>query len=1475
MIAIVSISLGTSHTALAQIKGADTVNTIQYKTVSHQRLNELASDLVLAADAMEQYQEIGLFRDRLGAGGVSEDDWVFPPTCGNEDRFMQHFYQPASGLGLDVDFNGTGRCTDAVTWARNSAEDRTWSGAISSYDYTQAAKSEAYFRLGHVAHLIGDMSQPEHTHLEPHAAGGGGIEVWVADNHNLVLPDVVGGLTPKKLMDMESHLTEMSAVTYAISSFFGGELRRDEADPIDLDTRLAEMFNVSFNENILFDDVWEIRNYADVDPAQTALGSWDGASPIDDDWRETFSETLIGPRGFYYIEEMADAIPRVYWNANGVKVDNTTTRHNLVRIFATELLPMAREYIAGLYQFYHDIVNPPPYVSAVRVSQEAVTGYEKVWKDIEVDNRVTSRDLEALIEPMDFNVSSEIEVEIVFSEPVQDNVTVLVGDLEVSGDLDAEKRTWVGLFVPDGALDGEQVITISAVDQHVHYDQRAQHGGELDSDPSTPAKTENVSPYNWMGYESPGSDTNHIIRFSGGTQVAFVIDDTGSMSEEIGGVRNALLNYLASFPDTEENTVFQLTTFKDNVTKRASTTELALIESQVAALVALGGGDCPEASLQGLNAAAADLAENATVLLATDASPQLGQAALDDAIANLRGKGHRVNVILSGDCSSFSAKSGMAPFSNSDNKSFGAKSEASTIRSASATLSAIEAFSAISRETGGVFAFVPEVNSGETSEVQRFENTSFNILKGGVSEAIVLVEPFRGPVDGSFVVTITGANTNFRSNTVVDVEGGGITVSNVVAKSAIQLEVTLTIESDAVTGFRDLTATTDLGGVIEVARGVGAFQVVDAPSTPTILSISPPTGVIGEELTVQISGINTHFDDTSVLDLGAGITVQNLTVVTPVLLNADIKVEETTSIGYRDVSVTTGGEVAAESVIGPFFVAAEPSFLVPRLLSVSPAELQPGGSSTIEISGENTNFISGTSVLSFSEEGIDIVSVNVLSATTLSAVVNIQSDAEPGFRDVRVTTDDEVAVLLDGVLVTDSPELLSTLTVTSSRPDSQVVILVSPVDVHGESDGSTPFARTYNAETIALLTAQEEAPNGFVFDQWVIDDTSYVKDLSLEILVNENHTVTASYLPALPHDYLFLADNDIIASGLNASYGNIHANNRIAIGSGLPSQYTGQISALGPIRISASNHIEGDVAGARGVRIEPGATVSGTVTSSANVSSVDLPEVEHFATGEENVRVVSGEERVILPGEYHRISVQEGGTLILENGAYVMRTLDIGSNGAMYMSPSSDQVTSIYVRDDITLHDGVTVSVKEVDAYASYFVRIFSIQGNIAIGNNSIVHASLVSPAKTVSLGVNVLFNGAISARNIHLASGVLAYHHTEAYAKGDHTAGNVEGINVPVISKTNEQGTILYSNYPNPFNPFTKIRFTIPETQHVKLIVYDVLGREVATLVDEVIHKGTHEVDFDGTQLSSGIYIYNLSSAKNGMHSGHMLLMK
>ncbi|OGU37669.1 MAG: hypothetical protein A2315_14765 [Ignavibacteria bacterium RIFOXYB2_FULL_35_12] len=79
------------------------------------------------------------------------------------------------------------------------------------------------------------------------------------------------------------------------------------------------------------------------------------------------------------------------------------------------------------------------------------------------------------------------------------------------------------------------------------------------------------------------------------------------------------------------------------------------------------------------------------------------------------------------------------------------------------------------------------------------------------------------------------------------------------------------------------------------------------------------------------------------------------------------------------------------------------------------------------------------------------------------------------------------------------------------------------------------------------------------------------------------------------------------------------------------------------------------------------------------------------------------------------------------------------------------------------------------------------------------------------------------------------------------------------IINNQSPPVYILKQNYPNPFNPTTKISWQSPVGSWQTLKVYDVLGNEVATLVDEYKPAGSYVVEFDGSKLSSGVYFYKI----------------
>ena len=101
----------------------------------------------------------------------------------------------------------------------------------------------------------------------------------------------------------------------------------------------------------------------------------------------------------------------------------------------------------------------------------------------------------------------------------------------------------------------------------------------------------------------------------------------------------------------------------------------------------------------------------------------------------------------------------------------------------------------------------------------------------------------------------------------------------------------------------------------------------------------------------------------------------------------------------------------------------------------------------------------------------------------------------------------------------------------------------------------------------------------------------------------------------------------------------------------------------------------------------------------------------------------------------------------------------------------------------------------------------------------------------------------------------------------GRQTNVSTEGAELP-------EAFALHQNYPNPFNPTTSISFDVPNAANITLRVFDMLGREVATLVNNQMQAGGHSVSFDASLLTSGVYMYRLSNGVD-TQTRTMLLMK
>jgi hypothetical protein len=202
-------------------------------------------------------------------------------------------------------------------------------------------------------------------------------------------------------------------------------------------------------------------------------------------------------------------------------------------------------------------------------------------------------------------------------------------------------------------------------------------------------------------------------------------------------------------------------------------------------------------------------------------------------------------------------------------------------------------------------------------------------------------------------------------------------------------------------------------------------------------------------------------------------------------------------------------------------------------------------------------------------------------------------------------------------------------------------------------------------------------------------------------------------------------------------------------------------------------------------------------------------------------------------------------------------------NPMMYDSQWSHTYTqTIYINGTPFNSSNITLST-DVDAY-----------GNMTIPGGATYEALRIKEELTINGTTSVSFsflakNGAqvnVSASSPNSPnSGMINVEGTTYY----------DGLSTSVkqVSALPEDYS-LSQNYPNPFNPITKIEYSIPEESFVQLKVYDVLGNEVATLVNEEQSVGSYRADFSGANLSSGLYIAKLQ-AGNYTKTIKMTLMK
>ena len=151
------------------------------------------------------------------------------------------------------------------------------------------------------------------------------------------------------------------------------------------------------------------------------------------------------------------------------------------------------------------------------------------------------------------------------------------------------------------------------------------------------------------------------------------------------------------------------------------------------------------------------------------------------------------------------------------------------------------------------------------------------------------------------------------------------------------------------------------------------------------------------------------------------------------------------------------------------------------------------------------------------------------------------------------------------------------------------------------------------------------------------------------------------------------------------------------------------------------------------------------------------------------------------------------------------------------------------------------------DTISQYLLNATRLIKGINSGGTISMHYSLIEGLGLYAFSDCELGTGQITTLKGCIINGVLY---------GDTTVSGIRQISSEIPDEYK-----LFQNYPNPFNPTTSIKFDLQKISPAKLIIYDALGREVATLVNEKLRAGSYEVDWNGSGYPSGVYYYKLES--------------
>ncbi|MBI1936984.1 MAG: DUF5011 domain-containing protein [Ignavibacteriales bacterium] len=529
-------------------------------------------------------------------------------------------------------------------------------------------------------------------------------------------------------------------------------------------------------------------------------------------------------------------------------------------------------------------------------------------------------------------------------------------------------------------------------------------------------------------------------------------------------------------------------------------------------------------------------------------------------------------------------------------------------------------------------------------------------------------------------------------------------------------------------------------------------------------------------------------------------------------------------------------------------------------------------------------------------------------APVLTIPQNITVNNDEGGCGAVVNFDVTAADACGGVIVSTSPASGSLF------PHGTTTVTCSAVDNAGNSatqtftvtvvDNETPVITLNGASPVEVVRFGQYNEEGVTVSDNCSTNLSEVISGSVNVNLPGVYTITYSTQDAsgntasvtrtvkvindpaaLASPYLLLADKNINSDKNVNATGNIHSNGKVTLDKG-PANYTSDITSVNKIDIKKDAAVNGNVTSGNKVSLDKNVVVNGVVTQNGVVNTVLLPSLTYATPPSnddedcnigEDVKVEQNQTLTLLPGTYDKVEVKKGGSLTLTGGVYLICKIKLEDNSTLTADVSAGEI-SINTIGDVHFGANVTTTLLPWGESDSRYLTINTLK-NINVGKESRVIGSLTAPYGNVHLDKDAYFRGSIIGKDIHVNyNSVLNYHDTNSGVLAKINSGLTAEDNFAesVLSKEESlpENFLLKQNYPNPFNPATTISFQLPEAGFVTLKVYDILGNEIKTLVNNNLGAGYYNVDFDGSNLASGIYIYRLTTGKF-TQSNKMILSK